>query len=278
MILSHYQAATLLAAHQQNQTQVMTSLDLNRSTQPVTLDEQGVQLSSDVHLSRDVLNEIASDENGCFVVDEGDAVRIQAFSEVTGRYVSLMPTPGPPTLLIAGFPMHRIKHTDPAKDTRSKIKALGRIRGHVLDTSTGAGYTAIELSRQAEQVTTIELDPAVITVIRQNPWSQALFRADNIRQLIGDSYDYVEEFDDASFDCILHDPPTFQLAGDLYSGDYYRHLYRILVARGRLFHYIGDPDSQHGSRVTRGVVRRLQDAGFTVKPRPQAYGVLALKK
>ncbi|NLD73912.1 MAG: spermine synthase, partial [Chloroflexi bacterium] len=47
---------------------------------------------------------------------------------------------------------------------------------------------------------------------------------------------------------------------------------------GRLFHYVGDPDSKSGRSVTRGVVQRLGEAGFRdVRPRPQAFGVLARK-
>ena len=81
-----------------------------------------------------------------------------------------------------------------------------------------------------------------------------------------------------SFSCVIHDPPTIQLAGDLYSGDYYRELYRILKPRGRLFHYIGDLESASVSRVSRGVIERLHAAGFaTVKKQGEAFGVLAQK-
>ena len=72
--------------------------------------------------------------------------------------------------------------------------------------------------------------------------------------------------------------PMFNLAGELYSGAFYGQLFRVLDRRGRVFHYIGNPDSPSGSRVTRGVVRRLHDAGFTqVRHRPEAFGVVAQK-
>jgi predicted methyltransferase len=45
-----------------------------------------------------------------------------------------------------------------------------------------------------------------------------------------------------------------------------------------LFHYVGDPESRSGSRITRGVMRRLQEAGFKrVVRQPRAFGVVAYK-
>jgi predicted methyltransferase len=88
----------------------------------------------------------------------------------------------------------------------------------------------------------------------------------------------VPTFADESFSRIMHDPPTFKLAGELYSGAFYCELYRILKRGGRLFHYIGDPNSKASGGVTRGVVRRLQEAGFPrVVRRAEAYGVVAYK-
>ncbi|NOZ49313.1 MAG: methyltransferase, partial [Chloroflexi bacterium] len=149
-------------------------------------------------------------------------------------------------------------------------------RGRVLDTATGLGYTAILASRRAEVVTTIELDPAVLEIARLNPWSQALFHSSNIEQRLGDAFDVAESLPDHSFDRIIHDPPMFKLAGHLYSTDFYRQLHRLLNSRGRLFHYIGDPDSKSGRNTTRGVIQRLQEAGFRrVQRAPQAFGVIA---
>ena len=181
-------------------------------------------------------------------------------------------------MLIAGFVMHRIKDVDPWQDTQRKIAAITPISGRVLDTATGLGYTAILASRAAESVTTIELDPGAQEMARLNPWSQELFNNPKITQLMGDAYEVVPTFEDESFGRIIHDPPTFSLAGDLYSGVFYRELYRILKRGGRLFHYIGDPNSKASGGVTRGALRRLQESGFTrVVRRPEAYGVVAYK-
>ena len=181
-------------------------------------------------------------------------------------------------MLISGIPMHRIKNTDPQRDTAEKIKAARPIRGRMLDTATGLGYTAIAAAKQADHVTTIEFDPTTLEICRQNPWSADLFDNPNITQRIGDSYDVAPEFEDGYFNGIIHDPPMFNLAGHLYSGDFYGELYRVLANKGRLFHYIGDPNSKSGANITRGVIRRLHDVGFRrVQKRPRAFGVVAVK-
>ena len=121
-------------------------------------------------------------------------------------------------MLIAGFVMHRIKDIDPMQDTLRKIAAISPISGRVLDTATGLGYTAIEAARTADEVVTIELDPGAQEIARLNPWSRSLFISPNIHQIMGDAYEVVPTFEDESFTRIIHDPPTFSLAGDLYSG------------------------------------------------------------
>jgi uncharacterized protein len=174
--------------------------------------------------------------------------------------------------------MHRIKGIDPHEDTLRKMRSVAPVAGRVLDTATGLGYTAIAAARTADEVVTIELDPAVLEVARRNPWSQALFDNPKIRQIIGDSFDEVAKLPDESLARIFHDPPTFRLAGDLYSAVFYRQLFRVLKRGGRLFHYIGDLDSTSGRVVAKGAVRRLQEAGFTrVERRPEAFGLAARK-
>lgn len=277
IVLSHIQIAPLLRRGQARSGEVMISPDLGLSQVRVELSEAGLAFDGVERLSWEDAQEIAESETACFALEQGTIRKIQAFSDVTNRHCSLMPTRGAPTILIAGFPMHRIKDTDPLQDTTEKIKAA-RPTGRVLDTSMGLGYTAIYAARTAAGVTTIELDPTVVEVARQNPYSRELFANPRIERLVGDSFDFVETFDTGMFTCILHDPPTMQLAGDLYSGDYYAQLYRILSSRGRLFHYIGDLNSAFGSRVARGVVERLKKAGFSrVTPAPQAFGLTAVK-
>ena len=277
-LLSAYQTRELLAARDAGLSETDVSLDLGLSQTRVRLGPEGVLLPGGALLPWPEIERIQANAQAVFrVTGEGGIEKVQAFSEAFGRLYSLMPTEGAPTMLISGIPMHRIKGTDPMRDTRTKVKAAGP-RGRVLDTCTGLGYTAILAAQRAEEVITIELDPAVIELCRANPWSRALFESPNITQLIGDSFDRIAEFEDASFDRIIHDPPMFNLAGHLYSTEFYRELHRVLKRGGRVFHYIGDLRSKSGRNVARSAARRLQEAGFrVVKRRPEAFGLLAFK-
>ena len=283
IVLSHYQIEPVLAQWERSETDegetIRLSPDLGLSLISVRLTPHGILFPDGALLSWEDAQSIADAENNCFSLDQdGDLQKIMNFSEETNRVYTLMPTEGAPTMLISGIPMHRIKDTDPYQDTLEKIKALGSLTGQVLDTATGLGYTAIEAAKVAEQVTTIELDLAALEIARQNPWSKALFRNRKIEQRIGDSAEEIHAFDAERFDCILHDPPAFSLAGQLYSRAFYTDLYRVLAPRGRLFHYIGNPDSPSGANVTRGVIRRLGEAGFDrIERRPRAFGVVARK-
>lgn len=277
LLLSYFQTSDLLAAREASRPETDISLDLGLSLARVTLTSEGVILPDKRTLSWDAVTHIHSNPQAVFRVTEAGIEKAQVFSETFGRLYSLMPTEGAPTMLISGIPMHRIKNTDPMADTRSKIKAAAP-RGRVLDTCTGLGYTAIMAAQRAEEVITIELDPAVIEICRLNPWSQGLFETPAIHQLIGDSFEHIFEFEDASFDRIIHDPPMFNLAGHLYSSEYYRELHRVLKRGGRLFHYVGDLRSKSGRNVARSAARRLQEVGFkVVKRRPEAFGLLAFR-
>ncbi len=278
IILSYVQVQPLLEVKRLGQGTADVSLDLGLTTATVTITPEGVVFPNGEQLNWQVVEKIRKSAVNCFVVEDGDARPIQVFSEYTNRMCSLMPTQGAPSMLIAGFLMHRIKDVDPIQDTLKKVAAITPIVGCVLDTATGLGYTAIEAAKTADEVVTIELDPGAQEMARLNPWSQALFSNPKIRQVMGDAFEVVPGFADESFSRILHDPPTFSLAGDLYSGAFYQQLHRVLKRGGRLFHYIGDPNSKASGNVTKGVLRRLQEAGFKrVVRRPEAFGVVAYK-
>jgi uncharacterized protein len=278
VILSYIQARPLLEARKRGQTLLEISLDLNITTASVTLDKQGVSFPGDERLDWSGIEKISQSEVNCYTVTGQHIQAIQVFSEETSRVCSLMPTRGAPSMLIAGFVMHRIKDIDPWQDTQRKIAAIAPVTGNVLDTATGLGYTAILAARTAESVTTIELDPGAQEIAHLNPWSQELFTHPKITQVMGDTFEVVQGLENESFSRIIHDPPTFSLAGELYSGSFYRELYRILKRGGRLFHYIGDPNSKASGGVTRGALRRLQESGFSrVVRRPEAYGVMVYK-
>ncbi len=278
VILSYIQTRPLLEARKRGQVVVETSLDLGISNTSVMLSPEGVSFATGERLDWASVEKISQDKVKCYTISAKGMQSVQTFSKGTNRLCSLMPTQGAPSMLIAGFVMHRIKEIDPWQHAQRMMAALAPVSGSVLDTATGLGYTAILAAREASGVTTIELDPGVLAIAQLNPWSQELFANPKITQVMGDAYEVVPTFADESFDRIMHDPPTLKLAGELYSGAFYRELYRILKRGGRLFHYIGDPNSKASGGVTRGVVRRLQEAGFSrVARRAEAYGVVAYK-
>ncbi|OGO64250.1 MAG: spermine synthase [Chloroflexi bacterium RBG_19FT_COMBO_50_10] len=278
VVLSHYQVKLVLDALRNGLGTLSMSLDLGLSTTQLSVDAHGLQLPNGELLKLRDVEEIAKSTSSCFVIDDGETRAIQFYSEATERVYSLYPTIKAPTMLVSGIPMHRIKDTDPHQDTLEKIRAIKPVVGQVLDTATGLGYTAIEAARTAEHVTTIELDPAALKVCELNPWSQELFDNPKITQLIGDSFDVVAEMEAGRFTRVIHDPPAFNLAGDLYSGEFYRELYRVMRNRSLLFHYIGDPESKSGRSITAGVIRRLEQAGFRqVRRAPRTFGVVAMK-
>jgi len=278
IVLSYLQAEALLEARQAGQTQTVVSPDLGLTKTEVSLEPDGGRFPDGQILTWEALETISASPRVCFLVDKGAVRKIQVFSEATDRLYSLMPTQGAPTMLVSGIPMHRIKGIDPHQDTLRKIKTIAPIRGHVLDTATGLGYTAIQAAKSADRVVTIELDPAALEIAGLNPWSQGLFENPKITQIVGDSCEEIKNLGDGAFARIIHDPPAFSLAGDLYSAEFYRGLFRVLGRGGRLFHYIGDLESKSGRVVARGAMRRLGEAGFSrVVRRPEAFGLVAYK-
>jgi predicted methyltransferase len=278
IVVSYLEAEDLLRARQGGEARAVVSPDLGLSTVEVSVEPGGARFPEDQLLAWEDLETISDSPRGCFLAEAGDVRKIQVFSEATNRLYSLMPTQGAPTMLISGISMHRIKDIDPHQDTLRKIKTIAPIQGHVLDTATGLGYTAIQAAKSAERVVTIELDPAALEIARLNPWSEALFENPRITQIVGDSFEEIRSFENEAFARIIHDPPAFSLAGDLYSGEFYGELFRVLGRGGRLFHYIGDLESKSGRSIARGAVRRLGEAGFSrVVRRPEAFGLVGYR-
>ena len=80
-----------------------------------------------------------------------------------------------------------------------------------------------------------------------------------------------------SVDAMLHVPPRFGIAGELYSQVFYDQLARVLKRRGKLFHYTGTPNKLTSGRdVPNEVVKRLRQAGFVAAV--NGDGVLAVKQ
>ncbi len=236
------------------------SLDLGLSESKVFFDGTWATLEVGARVSRENLEKIASREGAVFF-PEGDSVYQVAVTD--GRHhFKLLPTEGAPTLEIDGVRMHRTMGTEPWADARGKLDTLGLRCGKVLDTCMGLGYTAVgALERGAEAVISIERQVPVFRIAQMNPWS---LRLSEIQGLIyGDAFLAVGSLPEGFFDWVIHDPPRLTHAGELYSGEFYAKLYRIMSSGGRLFHYTGEPGSRHrGVDLQRGVQSRLRAAGF----------------
>jgi predicted methyltransferase len=277
-VFSCYQTAHLLQAKRAGKVTAMCSIDLGISNVAVQLHPGYISFPNGITLSWELIKEIDADHDNCFSLSENTLQAIKAYSADNGRSFSLLPTADAPALVIAGFPMHRIKHITPLRAADYMVEAISPCRGRILDTATGLGYTAIAAAKSAKQVVTIEFDPIAQEMAHRNPWSQELFANPVITQIIGDSALEIEKFAANSFAAILHDPPSMALAGGLYAETFYRQALRILTAKGKMFHYIGDPDSAMGARVTNGVLQRLHAAGFSKVVRmPREFGVVAYK-
>jgi hypothetical protein len=194
-----------------------------------------------------------------------------------GSLIKLVPTEwGAPTFEIDGIKMLPTAGISPYEDARRKVE-LVRPRGStVLDTCGGLGYFAAWCMRsKAARVLSYEKNPDVLWLRSLNPWSPAPDEVLSLTQ--GDIVREIERLSDASFDAILHDPPRFGIAGELYSQSFYDQLARVLERRGRLFHYTGTPNRlTTGRDVPREVSRRLANAGFSTEIRGD--GVLATRR
>ncbi len=279
VLICHVQAQEMEDARIGGQKEMKGSLDLGRTRQFLGLNDQGLLVEGAVLIPWSEIKRVLDHPKGCFVW-RGDAFEeLYGLSETSGWTYRLVPTLDAPALHLAGFTMHRMDGISPYKGAIEMVHALGSPKGDVLDTAGGLGYAALGLSENARRVLSIELDPAVRELCRQNPWSADIFWRPNIELLLGDSAELIRDMADESFGAVLHDPPSVSLAGELYSAAFYRELYRILKCGGSVFHYIGDPKSAFGSSVTRGVMRRISEAGFVkIEAKPRAFGLLARKE
>jgi len=198
-------------------------------------------------------------------------------SRYTTALVKLVPTEwGPPTFEIDGIKMLPTAQVSPYEDARNKV-ALIEPRGKVvLDTCGGLGYFAAWcLQGGASQVLSFEKNPDVLWLRSLNPWSPQAGGA--LTLMRGDVAGQIARLADGSVHAVLHDPPRFGIAGELYSQAFYDQLARVLRRRGLLFHYTGTPNRLASGRdVPNEVARRLQRAGFRTEL--HGDGVLARKQ
>lgn len=259
---------TLLAARAAGVASVECSLDLKRSVATVEVGASewrwnGLQFP---------FPEVCKDRT----IYYWDGASFQPAARFTNSLIKLVPTEwGPPTFEIDGIKMLPTAQVSPYADAERKVGLIQPQGKVVLDTCGGLGYFAAWcLQGRALQVQSYEKNPDVIWLRSLNPWSPDTGGALSLSN--GDIVQHIATLPDASVDAILHDPPRFGIAGELYSQAFYDQLVRVLRPRGRLFHYTGAPNKLTSRRdVPNEVATRLQRAGFATEL--NGDGVVAVK-
>lgn len=194
----------------------------------------------------------------------------------------LVPTDwGPPTFEIDGIKMLPTAKVSPYVDAQRKVALIEPRGRRILDTCGGLGYfAACALDAGAVQLDSFEKSDDVLWLRTLNPWSpdpDAASAHGRLNLCHADVSSVILRLPDSSFDAILHDPPRFGIAGELYSQNFYDQLARVLRRGGSLFHYTGNPNKLTSGRdVPREVGKRLESAGFKVQM--ALDGVLALRR
>lgn len=269
-------ARQVLGAMDRGEDRVDISVDLNLSHGTFSLCGDELILDADNRLSRAELRRIEGKENRIFTVEGG---QLEVLEVRDDGYYKLVPTDQAPLLEISGVKMHISKGVNPFASAGQMAAQVVKKGDRVLDTCSGLGYAAsAALKLGAREVVSVERSSTVMALRQRNPWSQGIFGA-NIQLVHADIDEYIRELAAESFDSVIHDPPRFSLAGELYGERFYREIYRVLKRRGALFHYTGNPHVvKRGSSFIDQAAQRLRVAGFTkVVKVAELMGVTAYK-
>ena len=264
----------LLAARAAGAAAASCSLDLGLGTTSVAIGRQS-WCWNDQHYP---YLEVCRDRT----VYHWSGVGFQAVSRYTNSLIKLVPTQwGPPTFEIDGIKMLPTARVSPYDDAQRKVSLIQPRGKTILDTCGGLGYFAAWCLRGgATQLQSYEKNPDVLWLRSLNPWSPDSPWSGNscsaLSLTVGDVAERIATLPSRSFEAILHDPPRFGIAGELYSQVFYDQLARVLTRRGKLFHYTGAPNKLTSGRdVPNEVAVRLRRAGFTTAF--NGDGVLAVK-
>jgi predicted methyltransferase len=239
-------------------SEVECSLDLDRSLTHVELREREWIWNGQAYPFPETCKERT--------IYHWQAPRFVPVARFSGSLIKLVPTEwGAPTFEIDGIKMLPTARISPFTDAERKVALIKPAGKTVLDTCGGLGYFAAWCARgRAARVISYEKNPDVLWLRGLNPWSPAADPPIELTQ--ADVVAEIGALPRAAFDAILHDPPRFGIAGELYSQAFYHELARVLKAGGLLFHYTGTPNKLTSGRdVPREVAKRLQAAGFTTQ-------------
>lgn len=253
--------------------EVDCSLDLERTVTRVRLHAHGWEWAGNAYPY------LESCKDRTIYYWSGD--RFEPASRFAGSLIKLVPTEwGAPTFEIDGIKMLPTSQISPYEDARQKV-ALVEPKGKVvLDTCGGLGYFASWcLEMGAARIVSYERSETVLWLRELNPWSPEGGGTADERLSVtqADVSESISEHPAGSFDVVLHDPPRFGIAGELYSQRFYDELARVLKRKGKLFHYVGTPNKlTSGRNVPKEVAMRLERAGFST--RQMLDGIFAVKR
>lgn len=278
-ILTRPTAQALLAARDAGTGEWSGSLDLGRSNGHVSLEPDAWQWRDQRYPYPPTL------KDRTIYYWDGDG--FAPVSRYAGSLIKLVPTEwGAPTFEIDGIKMLPTAKESPVADARRKVALVEPHGKVVLDTCGGLGYfAACCLEAGAARIHSFEKNADVLWLRTLNPWSPDPDEVDpdvsasggRLQLAHADVSQAIAQIADASVDAVLHDPPRFGIAGELYSQAFYDQLARVLRKRGRLFHYTGSPNKLTSGRdVPREVAKRLEKAGF--KAQLALDGVLATRR
>ncbi len=273
-LLTRPVAETLCAARDAGADEWQGSLTLGLTRDQVRLSAQDWQWRGQFHPYPGTLK-----DRTIYYRDGDGYTPVARFS---GSLIKLVPTEwGAPTFEIDGIKMLPTSKASPFEDARRKVALVEPAGKVVLDTCGGLGYfAACCLEAGVARIHSFEKNADVLWLRTLNPWSpdpEADASGGRLLLVHADVSQAIAAFADASVDAVLHDPPRFGIAGELYSQAFYDQLARVLRRGGRLFHYTGSPNKLTSGRdVPREVEKRLEKAGF--KAQLALDGVLAVRR
>jgi len=253
------------------------SLDLGLSRSRILVCEDDIVLPGGSRVAKEALRKSFREPQDCVELAGSRCRKVYDYCAKTRRYYKLFQPfeDRAPTIVIAGAAMHAIVRMDPWEDVMEKVGLLTARGGECLDTCFGLGYSAQLLARAGfDRVVSCEVDTNVLACAAVNPWSRAALEDRRIEIVQADVRDYLRGCQRERFATIFHDPPTVQLAGELYGTALYAELARVLLHGGTLYHYVGSPGGRLGADHAGRVMQRLREVGF-VNARRRARGVIA---
>lgn len=216
--------------------------------------------------------EYLTDGNFIYVKNGEELIKLAVFDK---NFYKLKIWNGIPILEIDGLRMHLVKNFRTPLEYANEVIVELKPRGSILDTCMGLGYTAIQAAKKGKKITTCEISAAVYTLASWNPWSVELFDNKKIEIIRGDIFKEIKEMPDKLFNAVIHDPPRFSKAGELYSLEFYRELYRVCKPKAKIFHYVGSVGKKKGRNIEKEVEKRLEETGFKkIKYKPRLQGLV----